>query len=264
MIVVDKSETNKRSLLPEIEDARVSPNLEELTGADLMITTLTIPAHTQSLLEKHRDHGALFVQGKWSASDLEASVIDGRLAASLARMLAFKIPTASRILLLVGETPVVGSREWSALSKFLDRGGRVEPPLKTWDQIPQWCKLKEQHLAEYRKNPIQWVFTPDETFVDNGMFQIPIEVPKSDPRRVLIQCPGIGPALATRWWDEVKVCLPLTATLFDVLAWMSWEDPKAADLPQIEGYGPKKRAACRQWLGLTTGVNLALTGKETK
>lgn len=254
MIIVDASETKGKSLLPEIEGASISPVLEAYTGADLVISPLNMPGATVALLEKHRDANALFVQGKWSMNDLEASVVDGRLMNAIAKMVAFNIPSACRVLLYVGDVPPVKSREWSALSKFQDRGGRVELPLSSWDDVVTWCHVKERHLKEYQNDPLVWVFTEGETITDNGMLQIPLEVPKGDPRRAAIQCPGIGPTLVNRWWAEVRQRLPRTATTFDLLVYMS-EDPPTT---KVEGYGKGKLQAFRQWLGLCDGFNLGL------
>ena len=264
MIIIDQGETGGRTLLPEIKDARVCPILEAETGADLAISPLEMPCTTKTLLLKHRDAGALFVQGKWTFDDLSASVMDGRLMGSIARMLAFEIPSACRVLLYAGPLPVLGSAEWGALTKYQDRGGRVETPLSSYDEIPRWCAMKERHVKEYYGHPLDWIYTEAETPRDNGLLQLPIEVPKDDPRRAIIQCPGIGQELANRWWETVRSCLPGTATLFDLLAWMSWEHPEASDLPKVAGYGDGKRLAFRKWLGLTPGHNLGLKGAENE
>lgn len=264
MIIIDQGETDGRTLLPEIKGARVCPILEAETGADLAISPLEMPATTKTLLLKHRDAGALFVQGKWSFDDLSASVMDGRLMGSIARMLAFEIPSACRVLLYTGPIPVLGSAEWGALTKYQDRGGRVETPLPSYNDIPRWCAMKERHVKEYSGRPLSWIFTEAETPVDNGMLQIPMEVAKNDPRRAIIQCPGIGQELANRWWEAVRLSLPATATLFDLLAWMSWEKPDEAGIPKVPGYAEGKRLAFRKWLGLTPGHNLGLKGAENE
>ena len=260
MIYLDESEVREGSLLPKIDGSRTSPVLESLAGADLMISPEGFPAGTEALIRRHVRLGALLVQGKWSVSDLEASVKDGRLTGQLARMVEIGAASCQRVLLLVGKTPALGSMEYSAMSAWLDRGGRVEPPLTSWAQVPDWCKMKERHLKSYANRPLRWVYDNKKTLdvrPEDDPLQLLVRVPMDDPRRAVIQCPGIGPELATAWWEQLNIGAP-EVNLFYMLAWMSAEKPEAWGLPKVKGYGAGKREAVRAWLGLHPGYDLGI------
>src|SRR4030042_3613441 len=107
-ILVDASETRTTSLLPDL-GGRLTKGLEELTGADLMVSPLSLPACNQAMIKKHIEAGCLLVQGKWSMGDLEDSIHDeGRLSA-LARMAECGATPRQRVLLYVSDGSQLGA-----------------------------------------------------------------------------------------------------------------------------------------------------------
>ena len=166
MIVVDSSEVRKGTKMPSIEGAVESPILEELTGADFMISTLNAPPVTETLIQKHVDNGALLVQRK-SGLDLSSSIGE-RLNKSLSKMIKMDTMQAQCILLFIGFMTEVDGKchinkqdtrldfftVQGAISKWHDRGGVVEFLPKP-SLVEQWCKMKIAHLEEYKRKPIK-------------------------------------------------------------------------------------------------------------
>ena len=78
------------------------PGLEEMTGADIIISPPNLPKPSNKfLLKMHLEKGALLVQLKFGF-DLIASVVDGRLPHSQAKMLATGASSNQIILLFIG------------------------------------------------------------------------------------------------------------------------------------------------------------------
>ena len=134
-IIVDTSELRTTSNLPHIPGAGKSDALEAISGADLMVTTLDLPAHSDTMVRYHAERGALLVQRK-TGMDLVHSVGD-RLNDSLARMHEVAPKQSQRILLFIGVLTcnrdgdaVIDGRNttmkyWhvqGALDKWCDRG----------------------------------------------------------------------------------------------------------------------------------------------
>lgn len=253
-IFIDSSET--RTTLPAIPGAVPIPCLEELTGADLMVSPLTIPAATLTLIQRHIAAGALLVQGKWSAGDLAASLVDERMLASLARMWEVGASQVQRVLLYCGTVPTPGSPEYAALSKWADRGGRVEPPLPSVSWVPAWCEMKLRHLAEYEAQPLRWVYGERAKFntrPEDDPLQLLAEVPAGDPRHVLVALDGVGPTLAQRWWEWSNTHpAECDGTALGIIAQMSCVGRECS---KVEGWGKGKAQQVRNHLGIPDGVD---------
>jgi len=52
MIIADNHELSKNTLLPKVKDIKSCPILEKLTGADIMVSPISIPATTEKLILK--------------------------------------------------------------------------------------------------------------------------------------------------------------------------------------------------------------------
>jgi len=87
MIIIDTSETKSTSRLPTIKGAITSPILESITGGDILVSPLGLPAGTPLLIKRHIIAGAVIIQFKY-LSDLVHSITDERINVALARMIA--------------------------------------------------------------------------------------------------------------------------------------------------------------------------------
>ena len=85
-VFADPTELGSNSKLPQAVATvcEALPGLEARTGADLLITTLPIPASSDMLLERHLQSGML-VQLK-RLNDLQSSITDSRLFHDILRM----------------------------------------------------------------------------------------------------------------------------------------------------------------------------------
>lgn len=73
-IFIDPTEAGPNSRLPAnvAQRAEVLPGLEERTGADMLISILSIPASSDTLLRKHCESGALVQLKRWD--DLQSAI----------------------------------------------------------------------------------------------------------------------------------------------------------------------------------------------
>lgn len=253
-IFLDSSE--QYTTLPTIPNAITLDCLEQLTGADLMVSPLTLPAATLTLIQRHIAAGALLVQGKWSAGDLAASLRDERTPAALARMWEVGASQAQRVLLYCGQVPTPGSPEYAALSKWADRGGRVEPPLPGVSYVPAWCEMKLKHLQEYQDAPVRWVYGERTKFSarpEDDPLQILQTIERDDPRHILVALDGVGPVLAQRWWEWGNAHPALTdGSALSLIAEMTCE---GKGCEKVDGWGKGKAQAVRAHLGIPEGVD---------
>jgi len=239
LIYIDASELSSNSRLADIltclPDLRKSTTLEHLSGADILITPLSIPPKSSKLLEVHAKAGALFVQRK-SGEDLVRSIGE-RINSSLAKMYALNTRQCQRILLSTGYfapkfddkgavwvgtlksdatsgKPYIWWKEvkWSyfalqtELRHFTWRGG-VYIPLSCDDEIAIWCKRAEEEiyaLHSGEKEAIHQVwpnakpYPPDES----DPLQEPVII--DDARVILAQIKGVGPVIANRVWEAIQ------------------------------------------------------------
>lgn len=86
-IFIDPTESRQGTNLPQkiIDISTPLPGLESKTGADILVSPLSLPATTNSLLERHCNAGML-IQRK-HLMDFPASIVDDRLTHSLMKML---------------------------------------------------------------------------------------------------------------------------------------------------------------------------------
>lgn len=188
MIGYDANEVREGSRLDPIPTAIKVPELEALTGADLIISPLDIPCTTPTLLLLHVESGALLVQRK-TGHDLASSIGD-RLLESITKMQEFypQAKCAQWVLLFDGSLTenkhngqaIIDGRKCTTRDKaeraityatiercifrWVARGGVYFPT----NNIPRWCREREEDLKHFAVKPEQWVMkTPA---IGNGEF----------------------------------------------------------------------------------------------
>jgi ERCC4-type nuclease len=240
--------------MPFIEHAKVVNGLEEMTGADIVVSNLKLPMTNENLIRKHIEDGyALLIQRK-QGHDLAASIGD-RMNHSLARMRSFGTRQPQCILLFIGTlncmdngNAMIDGREayakyWSvqsAVSKWHDRGGVVEF-LPRVSLLEQWLQLKERHVDEYLKNGIKRVYHAKPTMTElEGALQLPVEV--HDGRNLLTALPNVGVTTAQALWDEFNG---------DVASILCWLTNPNADTDRIKGIGAKTIEGVREFFGFS-------------
>jgi len=287
MIAIDSSELTSDSRLPPIPDAQPSTILEALTGADIMVSKLSMPAGTETLIRRHVDAGAVLINRK-SMSDMLHSIASGSINAILARMLAIGarytwqrvimstgvyVPDLDTGLTLVGEprkgstgstyihlrqTPQ-GLPNYKALASIRRRialRGGFYLPLTCDDEIPGELLAWEKDLQELSETKEVWPVVGkmyDPPACDDPL-QTPVEV--KDWRAVLVAFPGLGPSKVNALRTAMLTYGMTQDTLFQALYWASARDRYG--IPKIAGWGRSTIQSVRDALGLRDGVDLAV------
>lgn len=249
MLLADPSELRFGSRLPDAlrQAAKPCPGLEERTGADLLLSPLSMPHGNERLLRRHAEAGIL-VQRK-TGGDLSASITDGRLSRSLAKMLEW---TSRPWLAFVGHLDnrgglgFIDGREtlaYASMQGALDwwqvRGGYLsllsdDAALVDW--IGRWpAKLKaiEEHPEKvlYRK--------PDQSLViDNKL-------------GLLLALPGLGPERARALYEAARGSLARALVILT-------SDSGA----EVRGIGEGTKHAARKWLSIGGWEQLTLVDER--
>ena len=275
MIFVDFTEIREESRLSLGNvKVKVTPDLEALTGADIMISGLSMPATSEMLIQKHIDAKALLVQRK-HRMDMVASIGD-RMRKSIAKMRATGAHQSQCVLLLIGiltcnregkaviDGQQTGRDYWSVnagLSTWTKYGGVVEPPLSKASLIPGWLLMKERHVKETITTPVkEFIPAPDVMRVVDRDDPLQELVMVKDWRGTAICCPGWGTKKISALYYALKeVSGEDEPTLLEAMAWMS-DHELVGSIPGI-GKGLVNKA--RNWMGLPDGRILA-TAPEPK
>jgi len=244
-VFIDPTENSKGSLFPGFAGAQEVPFLEELTGADFMVSLEPMPATTEKLVLEHIKRGALLVQRK-SGGDIVSSV-GTRLNMSLAKMRATGAMQSQCILLYDVEftDPVITHIDFevehvlAAIYKWNSRGGVSEFVIKASD-IPAWIETKMRHMAEFKKEPVKYVY-PDKPEITEiqGALQLPVAV--SDGRITLATFPKMGVKRANDLWSKYK---NLTSCIMYLV------DPDMQKDNPVSGIGAGITQAVREYFGL--------------
>ena len=262
MIFVDFTEVREESRL-SLGDVKVTiaPDLEALTGADLMISGLTMPATSEVLIRKHIESKALLIQRK-HRMDLVSSLGD-RLKKSIAKMRAFGASQSQCVLLFIGVLTIdregnakidgqaTGRDYWSILAgmdTWVKYGGVVAPPLSKASLIPKWLLMKERHVKETIAVPRKdLILTPDILRVVENDDPLQELVVIKDWRQTVLCCPGWGVKKVQALYHALKeLSGDDEPTLIEAMAWMSDEE-LGSSIPGV-GKGLVKKA--RDWMGL--------------
>ncbi len=261
MIYIDSNEALNQSLLPALPDAVELPNLESITGADIMLTLEPFPAATETLIQRHIDLGAILFQRK-SGLDLAASVGE-RMNDSLARMKSLKAKSWQSLLLFIGvlterkdghglidgrDTGKTFAQIKSAEMAWSLRGGTFID-LSRASQLEPFLKSLEVKLQHMKENPTKEVWHSLHIPIDsNDPAQLLEPIPRSDGRYLLVAIDGIGPKMIKALWKQF-------GNAAEILCWLSNPD---SNTKLVHGVGPKTIERTRKQLGLDEVMELDL------
>lgn len=273
MFVADSTERRMLEDAPLPASYIYSDVLEELTGADLMITNLKAPL-VPALLKAHVASGAILVQIK-RGHDLAASV-GPRMNSSLARMIdCGTFAPWQRVLLYIGTLShddsgsaiingqITQQSFWSvqgALEKWIERGGTVSC-LPRAGMVSSWLGIKLAHLKEYEKSPIKHVYkqapqlTQEVTDEVQGV-QLQRLVLIKDWRNTILTLPGLGEKRVEAIYEYV--CKHLDGSLLQAFFHLTDESL----ITEIPGLGMGTARKIRDWFGLDEVMNLSVEVKQ--
>lgn len=286
MIAIDNSELGGASRLPDIPGARSSDVLEKLTGADILISSLSMPASTETLIKHHINNGAVLINRK-SFFDMLSSIASGSINMILARMLAAGARhTWQRVIMstgmfapdldtgktLVGEpkksksgdtyvhfhrapTGLPEYKSFATIRRRIALRGGYYLPLTCDEEIPGEIVAWEKDLKELSKVKEVWphvakMYDPPDA---DDPLQEPIEV--RDWRRILARFDNIGPVRATALRDALLE-FGAKNILIQALCWASWS--RWDNLPKIQHWGKGTFGSVRDTLGVPDGFDITL------
>lgn len=286
MIAIDSSELASDSRLPDIPDAQISSVLESLTGADILVSPLSMPALTETLIKYHVKNGAVLINRK-SFFDMLSSIASGSINMILARMLAagarhtwqrvimstgIFVPDLDTGKALVGEskksktgdtyvhfhqtpTGLPEYKSFATIRRRIALRGGYYLPLTCDEEIPRELAAWEKDLKELSKTKEVWphaakMYDPPDK---DDPLQEPVEV--RDWRRILARFDGIGPVRATALRDAMLEA-GAARTLFQALCWASWK--RRDGLPKIQHWGKGTFGSVRDTLGVPDGFDITL------
>jgi hypothetical protein len=226
MIAIDSSELRAGSTLPPVPNAVSTHRLEEMTGADVMISRINdLPCSKLALIKEHLAEGACLLQLK-RGTDLAASIADRRLNLSLCRMKQLTVNSHQRWLVTTGiltnrdgdDTAYFDGRalsEWAsglahigyracqtAIRHWQMRGGRWLHVARLSD-LPQALHDFERDLTAMHEKPMLDMY-PDAPTLDEDSddpFQVMRQI---KDWRVMIAASktGIGPEVVNELYKR--------------------------------------------------------------
>jgi len=243
----------------EIQDAIVIDSMEELTGADIMVSALKLPPSNEVLVKKQIESGAVLIQRK-SGTDLTSS-FGYRLDSAIARMTSIPGVAPYQCLLLFSgvigvsstgnaiingrHTETLYSSILGALDAWIMRGGTVIT-VNGDEFIPDYLTLKEKKVREMFGQPVKEFYPP------------PLQELRlvSDWRVSMATFPLIGAVRANKIRDFL-----IENRLGDSLiqALVVTTNPIYAGKDSM---GQAVVSACRSWLGLPDGWNIDIKPTE--
>lgn len=256
-VYVDASEVRSNSTMPDIPDAIIVNGLEEITGADLMISTMQVPPNNEALINIHIQNNAILVQRK-HGHDLSSSVGE-RLNTSLSKMKALNAKYPQCVLLFIGfltaddqgiatinkqTTGMPFFSVQSAISKWHDRGGVYENLPKA-SLLAEWCRMKLRNLDEYAAHPEKQQLASAPRVEIEDELQVVYTI---NDARVMLSCiPGIGQKMVNTLWNEF-------GNASEILCYLTMLDKDK----KIKGLGPKTIEKAREYLGILDVFELQL------
>jgi hypothetical protein len=287
MIVVDTSELTSDSRLPPIPNSSTSDILEKLTGGDILISPLSMPATTETLIRRHVDAGAVLINRK-SMADMLSSIASGSINTILARMLAAgakytwqrvimstgvyapdldtgsvligeprQSPTGNTYIYLQQVTPqgLPSYKAYASIRRRIAMRGGYYLPLVCDDEIPGELLAWEKDLQELSETKEVWPMVAkmvDPPACDDPL-QTPVEV--KDWRAVLVAFPGLGPAKVNAL-RTAMLEFGAEDTLFQALFLASAQG--RLGMPKVPGWGPNTIQSMRDALGLQDGLDITV------
>jgi len=260
----------------------IAPELETLTGADMMISNFPIENLNKNTLQGHIQSRALFVQIKINEDCFN---FDG-IRNFCARVQKCGIPQSQAILLRVGEqwrdeenkvrikhrnkynynNPDYNAYQRSLMVANL-RGITIYPTcLQSMDELLEWIEdyqaIIRKVISEDKRDlyPIR----PTPQFEPDNIWQNLIEVNEDDWRYFLCAgLKGFGPTTANNVMNYIHDNLPyLNGTGYYALKVLTDENEKREAVHNIKGWGKKSREKLRLLLQLPPGYNLAVSSES--
>lgn len=240
--------------------SRVSPPLETVTGADLLVSMLDIPATSETLLKRHCSSGAL-VQIKHYA-DFSASIPDQRLFHQVQKMtslcrnswiVVIGVPFAINGKAVIGEikrlrlgkngiahAEVVGrpALSWASLDGAIDAVQYYGAYIKFLDnesELIEWLKRLQKALVAIENQEVTHL--KPRSALKNLAEPGPIGWLSA-----LFE--GIGTKLATQVFEQLKAELNRPATLAEAMAYVI-----SGAATDIAGISPNMVASWKEFLG---------------
>lgn len=270
MIFIDSSEKNTNLPVEHFTfDFTWLDNLEELTGADIMVTVEDAPAPTtMRRIQYHLSQGAFLIQVKIGL-DI-ASSVGTRLHNSLYQMRETGAKLPQCILLCVGIVSCrdgmayVNGREcippknyWAvvnSLNRWCDRGGAVHY-LHREALIEDYLVGRQRDVKAYVEEYVKEAWPTKRDYPDDPGDVLQVLVPVRDWRVTLRNAPklGLGPkklnALAI---EMAKAGEP--DTLWAALTWLTRDDK-----PKVPGIGKGIKQKVKDHIGMEEGQNIVMT-----
>lgn len=258
MIFIDPSEVrdDTRLYLGELKFV-IAAGLEDYTGADMMISPLTAPASSETLIQMHIRAGAVLVQRK-HRMDLVSS-LGKRLKKSIAKMRASGARQGQCLLLFIGvltcdhdgEACIDGQpthrnywQVYMGLSTWIKYGGCIEPALSRAGLFPEWAEMKERHVIEAYRLPVkEFVADPEEVYEIEPDDPLQELVMVKDWRRTAMCCPGWG----VKRINALRQLMLADGSKDTLMAAINYMTQPKLIAGRIKGIGPTLHIAARKW-----------------
>lgn len=268
MIIYDADEA-RHLVMPKAWKAH--DELEAWTGADYLVSPLTLPYHSQTLLGKHLKAGGFLVQRKTGLDMVNSMADSGNLWDLLERMLRFcrqyhpGARPAQRVVLGLGmfyaqqDGSLRVNSKTAKRANFWQLQGAIERVFErdcTYvavsagpEGLYKWLRMKELHAQDNQAHPTKHTVLGPTTMYDQvetvDAYDKPLQelVVVRDARRTLATFPGMGAQKVNAVWEFAQYNLARALTLVT--------DPLLVKTPNRPvGVGLGLVQAWREWLGL--------------
>lgn len=275
MIILSTDTTTNKPLPGAVQ----SPMLESVTGADIMISPVTLPVASEMLIKKHVEAGAVLIQQK-NGMDIIHSAQNQRLSSQLARMYEAGAKYSwQRVIMFVGKVEEKNGNailngvevgtwwQWQGIKDSLawSRGG-VFVDLPSLDYAQLWLQAIDKTLPDRIARRYHEVYLPsdypDDFPPQDDPLQLPIRV--TDWRRPMwelckVANANIGPEILNNL-RQTMLDNKADDTFFMALDWITSFSPL---LPKVKGLGPKRKKAVKDYVGLYPNVDITCIANPT-
>jgi len=259
-IFVEPDELRSNSRFPSDLEIEKCEGLEELTGADFVLSAS--PINPIDDPEWHIENRSYFVQRK---SGFDVVNFD-HLWNGLARMKKLGVAQSKAILLFIGvpdnyegslsiNEGVMSNVSYRTFKKlgllWGDRGGFYDE-IAHEDLLGHWIEAAFSAMEE-DMDRVKYIYPNN-----HKRFQQVEEVAPEDTRAILCALPGIGPTLAQNIADYMDQN-GYGPAILSALMCLTLVDDKNKMVHKIPGFGAKSSAKLRYLMGLSDGANIAVT-----
>jgi len=202
-----------------------------------MVSPLSIPASTESLIRRHASNGAIFIQVK-HLSDFVTSIVDERINTAIARMIAigtthpyqrvicsigFYLPDTNDGVTMIGELkghrkgkafinwrrvePEISYQSVATIRRRIAMRGSTYLPLICRDELIPELHAMERDLLYLSGKPVKELFQPEESYPPDPPDPTdPLQEVREvrDGRLVIAALKGIGPVKANDLWKAIE------------------------------------------------------------